>query len=65
MCRPQSKLYKWYTKVTAESSNKLTDVSLHFADDTCKLVHFAADEGPQSETFCFYGPLNYVQITLN
>ena len=28
------------------------------------LVHFAADEGPQSETFCIYRPLNYIQLTM-
>ena len=29
------------------------------------LVHFAADEGPWSETFFIYGPLNYIQIMFN
>ena len=29
------------------------------------LVHFAADEGPWSKTFCIYRLLNYIQIMLN
>ena len=28
-------------------------------------MHFAADEGPWSETFCLYRLLNYVQLTLS
>ena len=29
------------------------------------IMHFAADDGPRSETFCVNRQLNYVVITLN